>query len=49
VLDGPVAISDDLLKARFIGGVEEDADGLSHGRRLARRRGIVNPPTASMH
>jgi hypothetical protein len=46
---GTIAISDDLLQAFSVGGVQKDADCLGHDRRLARFRDFVNPMTASMH
>jgi hypothetical protein len=49
MFEGTVAITDNLLQAFGVGGVQKDADCLGHGRRLARFRDFVNPMTASMH
>jgi hypothetical protein len=49
VFEGTVAITDGLFEAFGFGSVQEDADGLGHGCRIARLRDFVNPMSAAMH
>ena len=49
VFERTVAIADNLFEAFGVGSVQEDADGLCDGCRLARFRDFVNPMPASLH